>query len=141
MTVDERRIVADLIINTCPVGPPANFHINGDLLRRITGFPMSKIKQTLGNLSSLGFFLKIVKLGQRGIVEQSRVDLEYHAMRVSVEQKGPHNALVEAIVEEIGELLCEDCVRADLIRGDFSQLSSATMEYERHKQTRSRLLS
>ena len=138
MNTDERRVVADLVINTCADGPPKNFHINEDLLRRITGFPMSKIEQVLGNLSSLGFTAKIKKSQGAKLVEQKTVELVFDAMSTSVEELGPHNRLVEAVVLEIGDQLCQDCVRRDLVRGDFSQLSSSTMEHERHKRPRVR---
>ena len=136
MNTDERRVVADLVLNTCADGPPKNFHINGDLLRRITGFPMSRIEHILGNLSSLGFTARIRKShGKKKLVEQQIVELVFDAMSTAVEELGPHNRVVEAVVEEIGDKLCGDCVRGDLIRGDFSQLSSSTMEGERHIRT------
>lgn len=135
MNADERRVVADLVINTCADGPPKNFHMNGDLLRRITGFPMSKTEQILGNLFSLGFTVNIKKSHGKKLVEQQTVELAFDAMSTSVEETGPHNRLVQAVVEEIGDKLCGECVRADLIRGDFSQLSSSTMEDERHRRT------
>jgi hypothetical protein len=135
MDAEERRVVADIVTNTCPVGPPKNFHVHGDLLRRKTGFPMSKIEQILGNPSSLGFSAKIKKIKGVKLAEQRMVELVFDSLSASVEEPGPHNRLVQAIIEEIGQVMCPDCVGKYLVRGDFSQLSSSTMEYERHKRT------
>ncbi|SRR6266446_763883 len=133
MNPDERRVVLELVWHGCPTEMPKNFHINLDLLRRETGFPIAKLRQVLGNLSSLGFTCRIKEgKGRDELLPQFVVQMEFHALRVSVEQLGPHNAVVAAVFEEMREYLCSDCVRKAFLAADFSQLSSSTMEIEKH---------
>jgi len=133
MNPDERRVVLELVWHGCPTEMPRNFHINMDLLRRETGFPVAKLRQVLGNLSSLGFTSRIKEeKGRHELLPQFVVHVEFHALRVSVEELGPHNAIVAAVFEEMSEYLCSDCVRKAFMAADFSQLSSSTMEIEKH---------
>jgi TIR domain len=137
MEPDERRVVVDLLLNGCPEKLPKNFHINLDLLRRETGFPTPKIEQILGNLSSLGFCARIRQSKQsKELVQQRFVELEFNALNTAVKDAGPHNPLLQAICDEFGDELCRECAREALMRGDFSQLSSSTLEVEKHGRVR-----
>jgi TIR domain len=134
MNPDERRVVIDFVWGSCPTEMPKNFHINLDLLRRETGFPIAKLRQILGNLSSLGFICRIKsEKGHNELLVQHVAYMEFIALKVEVEQDGPHNALVQAVFEETAEHLCGDCAHKALLAADFSQLASSTMETEKHR--------
>jgi hypothetical protein len=137
MESDERRVIADLLLHGCPEKLPKNFHINLDLLRRETGFPSPKIEQILGNLSSLGFSARVRQSKRsKELVQQRFVELEFNALTTAVEDLGPHNALLQAICDEFGEEICRTCAHEALLRGDFSQLSSSTLDVEKHGRMR-----
>jgi len=132
MDADERRVVIDFVWHGCPTDLPKNFHINLDLLRRECGFPIAKLQQILGNLSSLGFTCRIKEERHHNeLLPQRIVKMEFVALKVAVEEPGPHNHLVQAVLEEIAEHLCGDCVRRAFLAADFSQLSSTTMVIEK----------
>lgn len=133
MNIDERKVLIDFVWHSCHTKMPKNFHINLDLLRRETGFPTPKLRQILGNLSSLGFTCRIKEQrNSNELLPQYFVEMEFHALRTAVEEPGPHNTLVDAVFDEIGEQICSDCARKDLMAADFSQLSSSTMTVEEH---------
>jgi hypothetical protein len=55
MSSAERDAVLNLIRSGCPHDLPANVHINTDLLRRLTGQSVPRLKRVLGGIRSLGF--------------------------------------------------------------------------------------
>jgi hypothetical protein len=132
----EREVIVDLISHSCAAGLPKDFHMNVDLLRRITGLPITRLEEILGNLSSLEFLVKFKKSKSKQPAEQRTVELVFNSLSAFVEDPGPHNLLVQAVWEEMGQELCPACVREQLVRSDFSQLSSSTMEDERHVRRR-----
>ena len=139
MNADERRVMVDFVWHGCPTKLPKNFHINLDLLRRESGFPVAKLQQILGNLSSLGFTCRIKEERRhQELLPQRFVEMEFVALKVAVEERGPHNALVQAVFDEITEHICGDCARKAFLAADFSQLSSTTMEIERPEEHLSR---
>ena len=64
------------------------------------------------------------------------MELTFDAMSTSVEEVGPHNMLLQAILDEMGQNICIDCVRSAMMLADFSQLASSTMKHERHSRPR-----
>ena len=140
MTSDERNAVLSLIRFGCPADLPQNIHINVDLLRRITGKPVARLKRILGGVRSLGFKCFIREstedeacvhgtvLGDSYLFELSWVDL-------SVENEGEYPAMLVAdeMVKCATENYCEECGTEHLDRLDFSQLSSATASKESHE--------
>ncbi len=134
MRPEERTVIVGLIQHGCPTDLPKNLHINLDLLRRETGIPIPKLLQILGNLSSLGFFSRTREShGRRdSLGEQRFVEVEFHAMNTDIESIGPHTGLIQAIYDEVGDLLCGECAKTAFLAGDFSQLSSSTMTDEEH---------
>jgi len=133
MNADERKVVIHFVWNSCPTDMPKNFHINLDLLRRETGFPVARLRQILGCISSLGFTCRIKsEKGRNELLVQYVAYMEFNALKGAVEGPGPHNALVEAVFEETAEHLCSGCTRRALFAADFSQLASSTMQTEKH---------
>jgi hypothetical protein len=59
MSHDERLVVATIFRDGCPVEMPENLHMSLDLMRRVTGMPVTQITETLSGLGSLGFVLHI----------------------------------------------------------------------------------
>ncbi len=55
MTPDERHAVLSLLRFGCDEDLPQNIHIDIDLLRRITGMSIPKLKRLIGGVRSLGF--------------------------------------------------------------------------------------
>ena len=55
MTPVEREVIAQAFIHGCSAELPDNIHIYIDLLRRVTGYQVPKLKRVLGGLNALGF--------------------------------------------------------------------------------------
>ena len=136
MTLDERNVIFSLIRSGCYTDMPDNVHINTDLLRRLSGKPVARLKRLLGGIRSLGFECSIREstedeacvhgtvLGDSYLFELNWVDLsdgggEYPALLVASEMVA---GATENYCEEHGGLFLE--------RLDFSQLSSATASAE-----------
>ena len=66
MTFEERNLLATIINNTCPCGPPENMHMDIDLLSRLTSVPVEKIKASFSRLDCLGFQTSVSQKKQSG---------------------------------------------------------------------------
>jgi hypothetical protein len=121
---------------------PDNIHIYIDLLRRVTGFTVPKMKRLLGGLNSLGFTCsvrdshdddadKAKRLGTSPLFEVEWSDLmagnEYLEMLVAFE-----------MIHGATEGYCEEHGIAALRRLDFSQLATATKSEDTHTSPRRR---
>jgi TIR domain len=140
MTREEREVVLTLLRFGCPVDLPANIHINVDLLRRLTGKPVARLKRILGGIQSLGFACSVrdsteeeaqlhgETLGNSYMFELNWIDLSdnsgYPALIVAYE-----------MVLVATANYCEEHGKEFLERLDFSQLASATVSEESHGQT------
>lgn len=60
LDADELLIVAMVLTHSCPHELSKNFHIDLDLLRRLTKFPISKIKKIAHGMSSVGLYGKFI---------------------------------------------------------------------------------
>lgn len=58
MAPEEREVIFRLFMDGCPADLPSNIHISQDLLSRVTGFTIQKLRKILGSLDSLGFQTK-----------------------------------------------------------------------------------
>lgn len=138
MTVDERTVVLKLLRFGCPEDLPQNVHIDTDLLRRLTGKSVARLKRLLGGIRSLGFECSIREstdeearvhgtvLGDSYLFELNWIDLsddgEYPALFVAHE-----------MVAGATENYCEEHGEEFLDRLDFSQLGNATASKESHE--------
>jgi hypothetical protein len=127
----------------CPAELPDNVHIYIDLLRRLTGFSVPKMKRLLGGLNSLGFSCAVVdshdddhgeqpkRLGKSQLFQLEWADLmagsDYPEMLVAVE-----------MIHGATEGYCHEHGLAALRRLDFSQLATVTTVEDHHASTRSR---
>lgn len=137
MTDEERDTVFTLLRSGCPEELPDNIHINIDLLRRLTGRSIAKLKRILGGIRSLGFEssvaesceeehdIKSENLGGSWMFVLNWVDLsdpsEYPSLVVA------HEMVIGAT-----ENYCEEHGNEFLKRLDFSQLASATATEDDH---------
>jgi hypothetical protein len=140
MTRDEREIVLTLIRFGCPADLPDNVHINVDLLRRLTGKSVTRLKRALGGIKSLGFACAVREsteeeaqlhgepLGHSYMFELNWIDL-------SDDSDYPALVVAHEMVLAATEKYCEEHGKEFLDRLDFSQLASATVSEEPHSQT------
>lgn len=133
MTPDERSVVASVFLHGCPAELPENIHVNLDLLRRYTQFPVSRIKRLLGAISSLGFYSKITDESHghdEYLGEAKYLYLEWHNLHTSA----PGNATYDASHVIWGAIsgYCEIHGLQALERLDFSQLASPTEVVDDH---------
>lgn len=138
MTPEERNVVMALMRFGCPVELPSNIHINVDLLRRITGKSVPKLKRLLGGVKSLGFECSM----RESEDEESNADgvvlgdSQYFELNWSslTDDDDDYSALMVAceMVAVATEDRCEECGTELLDRLDFSQLANATASSEPH---------
>lgn len=136
MTQVEREVVIQAFVHGCSAELPDNIHIYIDLMRRVTGFPVAKLKRVLGGLNSLGFTCTIreehedasaqaKQLGQAPLFQIEWTDLsgnlDYPEMLVATE-----------IVLGAMDGYCEECGLDAIRRLDFSQLATATISEDEH---------
>lgn len=130
MTVEERLLLLDVFWHGCPVALPDNIHIDVDLLRRVSGRPVTEIQQMLDGMRSLGITAEeysgaehpldtvAVRWFDSGIYDDDP-DQEDFSFERSTEVA---NAVLSLAVEG----MCEAHGRAILSRLDLGNLSSAT---------------
>jgi len=133
MSEEERRILFHFFRNGCPAELPKNVHINIDLLRRVSGFPGTKIRRLLGGLRSLGFSTTVREddenpAGELGSSEM--LVLVWHDFSLSGERHG--TAVAEAMVRGSTMDYCEEHGLMAWERLDFSQLASSTAVIDVH---------
>jgi hypothetical protein len=133
MSPDERKVIVVFFIAGCPDELPENIHIELDLLRRHTGFPISKLKRLLGGLQSLGFYC-LIRDGEEddgllGSPLQVAV-LEWH--HTGTEYGGNATVVANEMILGVAEDFCEDHANETLERLDFSNLASVTSVEDTH---------
>ena len=133
MSTVERRLLYDIFQHCCPAELPEKVHIDLDLLRRIEGMSVAKIKRILAGISSLGFECN-VRDGHdedRSIGEpQPILVLEWHWRSISM--GGNYTEIAHEIVDCATEGYCEEHGQDALLRLDFCQLATYTTELDQH---------
>jgi hypothetical protein len=137
MSADERKVISMMLLRGCPTELPKNIHINLDLLRRETGFPINKIERILGGLRSLGFNSAVrdesneedPQLGERVLAIVS-----FDSLTVGVESGDDDTEIAVEMSQGAVEDFCETCGPKALMNADFSQLARATTTKEIHSQ-------
>ncbi len=133
MSDDERTLVTNIIVHSCPAELPDIVHIDLDLLRRYTNFPPSKIKRLLGGIRSLGFYSSIRhdhEHGDEHLGKSYIVVLEWHYLGIEYAD----NATIVAyeMITTGTSNYCDEHADEVLKRLDFSSLSSATIGEHKH---------
>ena len=131
MSPEERKVISAFFIHGCVADLPRNIHINLDLLRRVTDFPVAKIRRLLVGLRSLGLYTRPRQKSNEGDV----IELVFVALSTSVEPRDDETGVAVEMVQGATEDFCTECGPKALMAGDFSQLASATTEKETHKRT------
>ncbi len=133
MSPDERELIFRIATEGCKTEIPQNIHINLDLLRRVTGFPVSKIKRLLAKLVSLGFRSSIREGDEPGYIGKLEVvRVEWHDLSNVSDPESNATAVAGAMIDFGTEGLCPECAWLALRRLDFSQLARRTAKRERH---------
>lgn len=132
MSGDERAILFHLVLEACPAELPDNLHINIDLLRRVSGFPPSKIRRLFSGVSSLGFTMRMRADDETPdrLGKDEMLVLEWHDL--GFPGGGNKTELMRAMVRGAIENYCEEHGLEALKRLDFSQLSSSTAVVDIH---------
>lgn len=131
---EELLVLMNVLLRGCPVELPKNTHVSIDLIRRYTGFPISKIKRILGRLKSLGVFC-ILREQKHGVCQyigkSPEIALEYHVMSTS-EYGGNATDVAYVMIYCAVSGYCEEHGMEKLLSLDFSQLSSSTRKKHKH---------
>jgi len=141
MSEGERLLITMVFLHGCHTEIPKNVHISLDLLRRLTKFPVAKIKKIAGGLKSIGFTSRIRESEhdrERSLGKNPTLVITFHALLSSVEPRGDETGAASHIVEVISNDLCAECATSALLRADFSQLAKVTSESEEHAKPKPR---
>ncbi len=133
MSPDERKVIVVFFLAGCPDELPENIHIELDLLRRHTGFPISKLKRLLGALQSLGFYCVIRDSEEDDGLLGSPLQvaaLEWH--HTGTEYGGNATVVANEMILGVAEDFCEHHANETLERLDFSNLASVTSVEDTH---------
>ena len=138
MTLDERDAVLTLLRHGCPADLPDNVHINVDLLRRVTGKSVPRLKRLLGGLRSLGFecIIREATEGDEPHLEGEPLGesylFEFNWLDFSDPSGYPALLVAHEMVDLATDNYCEEHGAEFLARLDFSQLASATHSIDTH---------
>jgi hypothetical protein len=133
MSITEKRLVAYTFLQGCPTDLPSNIHISADLLRRLSGLPVSRCVREIKNLSSLGFSTKLSK--RKHSRDDLIIELSFEVRKVDYE--GPEHATgtVSEMIDCLNEEYCRECTLEAVINGDFSALARTTKKPEKHSRS------
>ena len=138
MNVEEREAVLKTLWFGCPADLPGNMHIELDLLRRLTGRSMARLKRVLGDLRSLGFTCRVRAASgddghQHGQLGRSEM-LELAWADLSDDSDYPALLVAREMVVAGTDGYCEEHGWQFLERLDFSQLATVTATVESHSE-------
>lgn len=136
MTPLERKVLATVVRNTCPAGPPKNAHINIEYLGRITSLSPEQIISLLSRLDCLGIRTRVYKNNNckdKGIISKSNkiIEIKYDSLLPDYERNTTY--IMGAIFECIFNIACPDCAMKAIERVDLSLLGTLTGFPERVK--------
>jgi hypothetical protein len=134
MTDEERKVIFLMFLHGCLADMPDNIHIDIDLLRRLSGFPVSKLKRLLGGIRSLGFFCSVTESEEeheQHLGHTRLFVLKWHLMSSDI--GGEITFLANEIIRGAIDGLCINHGMEVLERLDFSQLASATTVEDIHE--------
>ncbi len=147
LSSEEKSVIFTVFLAGCPAELPVNMHINADLLRRLTGFPIEHLRAILGGVQSLGFFVRYRPEGTThphdndeeesflGDSSGNRSDftLEWHDMSLdNTYPDGNSTDIAAATIIAATDGMCTECSVRRLHRLDFSNLATVTSTPEEH---------
>jgi hypothetical protein len=134
MGADERAVVLRVFLDTCVAELPDNVHASIDLVKRLTGFPESKILRLAGGLRSLGILARVTDHGSHDqyLGEMPTLVLEWHDF-ASDEEETNATGDAHTVLSAAFKGLCDECGYRALSALDFSQLASATWQRHAHR--------
>lgn len=130
MSTTEKQLVAYVFLHGCPTDLPSNIHINIDLLRRISGLPVSKCIRELKQLGSLGFRTRLSR--HKNPHGDLIIELTFDVRRIAYSGPDDATGTVNEMLECLTDEYCQDCALRAILDGDFSVLATATKRPEKH---------
>lgn len=130
MTLQERKLVAEIFKVGCPAELPENMHVSLDLIRRDIGVTPVETLETLRGLRSVGFAVS-TRESEDGDVDDEMVVVEWHDFTVDEPRetleliREKSTGVAHAMLELAGQYCLEHTLSAVQVL-DFSALSSAT---------------
>jgi hypothetical protein len=140
MSREERLIIQTIFAEGCPAELPSNLHMSLDLIRRVTGMPVTQITEILSNLGSLGFVFTIRDDGSHDDHDLAGTGplavIDWHNLSTTVESfKGEPLAVAETTMSLVLENYCEEHSRQAIVDHlDFSALATSTRTAHTHDQ-------
>jgi hypothetical protein len=140
MSPEERLVVLSIFAEGCPAELPDNIHMSLDLIRRITGMPVTQVTEILSGLGSLGFVFEVREedpddehdlagTGPLAVISWNNLSTVDEAF------EGEPLAVAETTLGLVLENYCEEHGRQTIIdRMDFSALASSTKTEHAHDQ-------
>jgi hypothetical protein len=133
LTVEERRLVSAIALNTCPTGPAVDgdVHINIDLLARMTALDKRGIRALLSRIECLGFVHELTAHGgTRG--KKNILRLRYDPNFVEDNFDGSRTTILWGMLSCVANWQCSTCAATALLDLDFSVLNKLTSQAEQH---------
>ncbi len=136
MTSAERELIYSLIFYGCPHDFPENWHIDIDLLNRITGIGRAAAIRTAKGIQSLGFSATICNADGEEIKTGRYLYMRWESMSLEVAEReieAPFQiAVASTMIEMVGASYCDTHRKEALEKLNFSCLSSATAVEDQH---------
>jgi hypothetical protein len=138
MSPEERLVVLTIFAEGCPAELPDNLHMSLDLIRRITGMPVTQVTEILSGLGSLGFVFEVREedpddkhdlagTGPLAVISWNNLSTVDEAF------EGEPFAVAETTLKLVLDNYCEEHGRATIVdRLDFSALASSTKTEHTH---------
>lgn len=129
MTDDELKFIYKLFIHGCPAGLPDNIHINLRHFERLMNVTREQIEKIAANLEDFGFSISIVEdksrswSGRKRTGKHHRLEMKVYDRSVDASKDNNVTGILTAMVDLLGEDLCEECGEKAFLRLDFSLLS------------------
>jgi hypothetical protein len=129
MTIEERDVLFDTVINSCRFCLPKEVHINLDVLSRVTNKSEDQIKALYSRLDCLGFETKLRKIKaskNRVCKDGYQIDIKYLIFNKDTKEELNAMDILAAIIQIIHENYCPKCSKEVFKNIDFSILNSLT---------------
>jgi len=132
MSKDERRAFVTAVYHSCNAELPDNVHVSLDMLRRCTGFPVPKLKRLLSGMVTLGIHCRVQRSAHHDFGTEGEMAYVDYDIRKLTEYGGNAISTIDKMVHLVRLSYCEEHGIETLLRGDFSQLSSASAKEHVH---------
>ncbi len=135
----ERQVLSEVVLHSCPTGPPNNVHINLEYLGRLVSLSREEILSLFSGLDSLGFvsrvyFTDCCEEGSRLKEAREIIEVRFEPGLVGYDEN--QTLLLVAMWDSIFDALCPVCASMAIDRLDFSVLGSLTafpeVKHEHH---------